>query len=83
METEADSNLILNFMHAPLKTVLRNYHSHIDSVEICNLYPKNKSTQLNSIITPHCGSLWIMSYKLNIEYSSAAPRMLIFMAQSL
>lgn len=88
-ETETDPRLILllykhHLQHVPEKTVLGNYHSHIDSVEICNWTSQNRNTQLNSIINPHCGSLWIISYKLNIEYSSpAAPRMLIFMVQSL
>lgn len=54
------------------------------TVEIHNSAPQNKNTQLNSIINLRCGSLWIISYKLNIEYSSPAVLgMLIFMAQSL
>lgn len=89
VETETGSELILllskhHSQHVPVKTILGNYHSHIDSVKIHNSAPQNKNTQLNSIINPHCGSLWIVSYKLSVEYSSpAVPRMLIFMAPSL
>lgn len=43
--------------HHPVNAVLGNYHSHIDSVEIHNSAPKNKNTQLNSIINLRCGSL--------------------------
>ena len=62
METETSPKLILllskhHSQHVPVKTILGNYHSHIDSVEIHNSAPQNKNTQLNSIINPHCGSL--------------------------